>query len=90
VCYPKNVESYYKNSEWENEDWSTSDEEGTIAAYLRDNKCLFSAYAKTGAKLKEGETVLPYFGPLNVDQATEYNPFVSGRVFVARDKIMEK
>jgi hypothetical protein len=90
ACYPKNVESYYKNSEWENEDWSTSDEEGTIAAYSRDNKCLFFAYAKTGAKLKEGETVLPYFGPLNVDQSTEYDPFVSGRVFVARDRIMEK
>jgi hypothetical protein len=50
---------------------------------------LFFAYTKTGAKLKDGETVLPYFGPLNVDQVTEYDLFVSGRVFVARNKIME-
>jgi hypothetical protein len=83
------VESYYKDSEWENEDWSTSDEEGTIAAYTRESECLFFAYAKTGAKLEEGETVLPYFGPLKVEQ-TEYDPYVSGRVFVTRDKIMEK
>jgi hypothetical protein len=49
---------------------------------------LFFAYAKTGAKLEQGETVLPYFGPLKVFQ-TGYDPYVSGRVFVTRDKIME-
>jgi hypothetical protein len=46
ACYPKNVESYYKDSEWENEDWSTSDEEGTIAAYTRESECLFFCLRK--------------------------------------------
>jgi hypothetical protein len=46
ACYPKNVESYYKNSEWENEDWSTSDEEGAITADSHKKNCMFFAYAK--------------------------------------------
>jgi hypothetical protein len=90
ACYPKNVESYYKDSEWENEDWSSSDEEGTIAAYTLENEHLFFAYSKTGEKLKPGETVLPYVGPLKIDQTNDYDPFITGRVFVSRDKIMEK
>jgi hypothetical protein len=89
ACYPKNFQFYYKYSEWENEDWLTSDEEGTIMAYSRENKCLFFAYAKTGVKLKQGEMVLLYFGPLDVEQM-QYDHYVSGRVFVARDQIMEK
>jgi hypothetical protein len=46
--------------------------------------------AKTGAKLKQGEMVLPIFGPLNVDQMQQYDPYVLGSVFVNQDKIMEK
>jgi hypothetical protein len=66
------------------------DEEGTTVAYSYENECLFFAYAKTGAKLKQGEMILPYFGPaLDVEQ-TQHDPYVSSRVFVTQDKIMEK
>jgi hypothetical protein len=88
ACYPKNVESYYKDSEFEDEDWSSSDEEGTVGAYDGKNKCLFYAYAKTGKKLKEGETVVPYVGPIPMEQP--YEDAVTGRVLVTLDPIMHR
>jgi hypothetical protein len=57
-----------KNSEFEDEDWSSSDKEGMIGAYNCKNKCLFYACAKTGKYLKEGETVVPYIGPIPLEQ----------------------
>jgi hypothetical protein len=87
-CFPKNVETYYGDSEFEDEDWSSSNEEGMIGAYSCKNKCLFYAYAKTGKYLKEGEMVLPYIGPIPLEQP--YDIAVTGRVQVTHDKIMHK
>ncbi len=87
-CFPKNVETYYRDAEFEDEDWSSSDEEGTIGAYDCKNKRLFYAYAKTGKQLKEGETVVPYVGPIPLEQP--YEDAITGRVLVTRDKIMHK
>jgi hypothetical protein len=89
ACFPKNIETYYKDSEWDNEDWSSLDEEGTIAAYDGEDKRLFYAYAKTGEKLKDGETILPYLGPINLEQK-QHDPYITGRILVTRDKIMER
>jgi hypothetical protein len=82
------VETYYKESKFVDEDWSSSDEEGTIGAYDGKNKHLFYAYAKTGKKLKEGEKVIPYVGPIPMEQP--YNNVVTGQVLVTLDQIMHK
>jgi hypothetical protein len=87
-CFPKNVETYYRDAEFEDEAWSSSDEEGTIGAYDCKNKRLFYAYAKTGKKLKQGETVVPYVGPIPMEQP--YEDAVTGRILVTCDKIMHK
>jgi hypothetical protein len=87
-CFPKNVKTYYSNAKFEDEAWSSSDEEGTIGAYDCKNVHLFYAYAKTGKKLKEGEMVRPYVGPIPMEQP--YEDVVTGQVLVTLDKIMHK
>jgi hypothetical protein len=49
---------------------------------------LLYAYAKTGEKLKEGETVVPYVGPILMEQL--YEDAVTSRVLVTLDRIMHK
>jgi hypothetical protein len=87
-CFPKNAETYFSDTEFEDEAWSSSDEEGTIEAYDCKNMHLFYAYAKTGKKLKEGEMVVPYVGPIPMEQP--YEDVVTGWVLVSLDKIMHK
>jgi hypothetical protein len=82
------VETYYRDFKFEDEDWSSSDEEGTIGAYNCKNKSLFYAYAKTGKYLKEGDMVVPYVGPIPLEQP--YDNAVTGWVLVTCDKIMHK
>jgi hypothetical protein len=59
-----------------------------IGEYDGKNKCLFYAYAKTGKKLKEGETVIPYVGPIPMEQP--YEDAVTGQVLMTLDRIMRK
>ena len=88
ACFPKNVETYYQDAEFEDEEWSSSDEEGTIGAYDCKNKRLFYVHAKTGKKLQTGETVIPYVGPVVMHQP--YDDAVTGRMLVSNDKIMHR
>jgi hypothetical protein len=87
-CIPKNVKTYYRDSKFEDEDWSSSDEKGMIGAYNCKNTRLFYAYAKTGKYVKEGETVAPYIGPIPLEQP--YNNAITGWVIVTCNKIMHK